>query len=80
MFAVVGFTLICHSMASVAWFEIGSLFCGVSTTANFLIFGRAVAGIGAAGSQFTSEPDLFPFTLLTLRGKFLSAYWLLSAR
>jgi hypothetical protein len=54
MFAVVGFTLICHSMASVAWFEIGSLFCGVSTTANFLIFGRAVAGIGAAGSQFFS--------------------------
>jgi MFS family permease len=36
-------------MASVLWFEIGSLFCGVATTVNFLIFGRAVAGFGAAG-------------------------------
>jgi MFS family permease len=36
-------------MASVLWFEIGSLFCGVAPSVNFLIFGRAVAGFGAAG-------------------------------
>ncbi|KIM88878.1 hypothetical protein PILCRDRAFT_243404 [Piloderma croceum F 1598] len=36
-------------MASVTWFEIGSLFCAVAPSVNFLIFGRAVAGIGGAG-------------------------------
>ncbi|EUC63014.1 MFS toxin efflux pump protein (AflT), putative [Rhizoctonia solani AG-3 Rhs1AP] len=30
-------------------FEIGSLFCAVAPSAEFLIFGRAVAGTGAAG-------------------------------
>ncbi|CAL1711124.1 unnamed protein product [Somion occarium] len=29
-------------------FEIGSLFCAVAPSVNFLIFGRAVAGVGAA--------------------------------
>jgi len=33
----------------VLWFEIGSLFCGVAPSVNFLIFGRAVAGFGGAG-------------------------------
>ncbi|KAF8484186.1 major facilitator superfamily domain-containing protein [Gautieria morchelliformis] len=30
-------------------FEIGSLLCGVAFNMNFLLFGRAIAGIGAAG-------------------------------
>ncbi|KAF8499372.1 MFS general substrate transporter [Gautieria morchelliformis] len=30
-------------------FEVGSLLCGVAFNMNFLLFGRAVAGIGAAG-------------------------------
>jgi hypothetical protein len=51
-------------MASVTWFEIGSLFCAVAPSVNFLIFGRAVAGIGGAGSAFISGP--VPFLGLTL--------------
>ena len=45
---------------SVVWFEIGSLFCGVATSVNFLIFGRAVAGLGGAGSEYhpISTPPL----------------------
>ncbi|KAG8832129.1 hypothetical protein FRC17_001962 [Serendipita sp. 399] len=33
----------------IATFEIGSLFCAVAWNMPFLIFGRAVAGVGAAG-------------------------------
>ncbi|KAF8526940.1 ABC transporter [Hysterangium stoloniferum] len=36
-------------LVSVAIFEIGSLFCAVAPSVNFLIFGRAVAGLGGAG-------------------------------
>lgn len=32
-----------------ALFEIGSLICGVAPSMNVLIFGRAFAGVGAAG-------------------------------
>lgn len=32
-------------------FELGSLLCGVSTSSNFLIVGRAVQGMGTAGLQ-----------------------------
>ena len=48
------FSSIIRSMASVTWFEIGSLFCAVAPSVNFLIFARAVAGIGGAGSTFIS--------------------------
>ncbi|KAF9221175.1 ABC transporter [Gyrodon lividus] len=34
---------------SIVMFELGSLMCGVAPSVNFLIFGRAFAGIGAAG-------------------------------
>ncbi|CCA72093.1 probable DHA14-like major facilitator; ABC transporter [Serendipita indica DSM 11827] len=37
----------------IALFEIGSLICGVAPSMNVLIFGRAVAGVGASGI-FTS--------------------------
>ncbi|KAG9104701.1 hypothetical protein FRC07_009755 [Ceratobasidium sp. 392] len=36
-------------LVAVILFEIGSLFCAVATTMEFLIFGRAFAGVGAAG-------------------------------
>jgi len=36
-------------MTSIAIFELGSLFCAVAPSVKFLIFGRAVAGVGAGG-------------------------------
>jgi MFS family permease len=30
-------------------FELGSLFCAIAKSVEFLIFGRAIAGVGAAG-------------------------------
>ncbi|KAF8576867.1 MFS general substrate transporter [Ramaria rubella] len=35
--------------ASIFTFEVGSLLCGVAFNMNFLLFGRGVAGMGAAG-------------------------------
>ena len=52
-------------MAAVTWFEVGSLFCGVAPSVNFLIFGRSVAGVGAAGSKFTSISYHISFTNFT---------------
>jgi MFS family permease len=34
-----------------AIFELGSLLCGVATSSNMLIVGRAVAGLGSTGLQ-----------------------------
>jgi MFS family permease len=34
---------------SVFIFELGSLFCAIAKSIDFLIFGRAVAGVGGAG-------------------------------
>ena len=36
-------------LISVFIFELGSLFCAIAKSINFLIFGRAVAGVGGAG-------------------------------
>ncbi|EJU00069.1 MFS general substrate transporter [Dacryopinax primogenitus] len=36
-------------ISAITLFEIGSLICGVAPTVNVLIFGRAFAGVGAAG-------------------------------
>jgi predicted MFS family arabinose efflux permease len=36
-------------LVSLGIFELGSLFCAVAQSIEFLIFGRAVAGVGAAG-------------------------------
>lgn len=36
-------------ISTVALFELGSLVCGVAPSINVLIFGRALAGIGASG-------------------------------
>jgi MFS family permease len=40
----------------VFWFELGSLFCAVAPSVKFLIFGRAVAGMGGAGSTRSIFP------------------------
>ena len=37
-------------LLAIILFEIGSLICGVAPTSTTLIVGRAVAGLGAAGS------------------------------
>jgi MFS family permease len=36
-------------MIFLAIFELGSLLCGVATSSNMLIVGRAVAGMGGSG-------------------------------
>ncbi|KAJ7670775.1 transporter [Mycena polygramma] len=36
-------------LVSIAIFELGSLFCAIAPSIDFLIFGRVVAGVGAAG-------------------------------
>jgi MFS family permease len=36
-------------ITAITIFELGSLICGVSPNVNVLIFGRAFAGVGAAG-------------------------------
>ncbi|KAJ7286022.1 ABC transporter [Mycena rebaudengoi] len=36
-------------LVSISIFELGSLFCAVASSVDFLIFGRAVAGLGGAG-------------------------------
>lgn len=36
-------------LVTVGIFELGSLFCAVAPSVDFLIFGRAVAGLGGAG-------------------------------
>ncbi|KDQ18154.1 hypothetical protein BOTBODRAFT_155253 [Botryobasidium botryosum FD-172 SS1] len=36
-------------LSALAIFELGSLFCGIAKSAEFLIFGRAVAGVGGGG-------------------------------
>ena len=38
-------------LAFFAFFELGSLLCGVATSSRMLIVGRAMAGIGASGIQ-----------------------------
>lgn len=36
-------------MVAINIFELGSLFCAIASSVNFLIFGRVIAGIGAGG-------------------------------
>jgi len=36
-------------LVAIAIFQLGSLFCAVAPSVNFLIFGRAVAGLGGGG-------------------------------
>ncbi|KAF8715608.1 MFS general substrate transporter, partial [Rhizoctonia solani] len=69
-------------LGSLFVFEVGSLLCGVSTNVYFLIAGRAVAGVGAAGitvgslaigatvcSLFSSISKLIPRQLVRLEDR-----------
>ncbi|CAE6455256.1 unnamed protein product [Rhizoctonia solani] len=69
-------------LGSLFVFEVGSLLCGVSTNVYFLIAGRAVAGVGAAGitvgslaigaivcSLFSSMSKLIPRQLVRLEDR-----------
>jgi len=42
-------------LIAVILFEIGSAVCGSAHSINFLIFGRAFSGMGAAGVMTSSE-------------------------
>lgn len=50
-------------LGSIFIFELGSLLCGVAFNINFLLFGRGIAGIGAAGLYvvtFTAIAQIAP--------------------
>lgn len=51
-------------LASIFLFEVGSLLCGVASSMQVLIFGRAVAGCGAAGITICSIATIASFTRL----------------
>jgi EmrB/QacA subfamily drug resistance transporter len=51
-------------LASIFLFEVGSLLCGAAPSMQVLIFGRAVAGCGAAGITICSIATIASFTRL----------------
>ncbi|KAG1809927.1 ABC transporter [Suillus plorans] len=51
-------------LASIFLFEVGSLLCGAAPSMKVLIFGRAVAGCGAAGITICSIATIASFTRL----------------
>jgi predicted MFS family arabinose efflux permease len=56
-------------LVSISIFELGSLFCAVAPSVDFLIFGRAVAGLGGAGlwvSIMTVMARLSVFSICSL--------------
>ncbi|OLL26095.1 putative HC-toxin efflux carrier TOXA [Neolecta irregularis DAH-3] len=61
-------------LVAIMIFEIGSLFCGIAMNATFLIFGRAVAGIGAAGIFVSCITIISEITLLKDRPKLFGAF------
>lgn len=54
-------------LLAVSLFEIGSLICGVAPNINVLIFGRAFAGVGAAGIFVSGLAILATITRLEQR-------------
>lgn len=52
-------------------FELGSLICGVAPSMPVLIFGRAVAGLGAAGIFTTSIVILAETSTMAERAKYM---------
>lgn len=52
-------------------FELGSLFCAIAPSVDFLIFGRAVAGLGAAGIWISMLSILARITTLKQRPIFV---------
>ncbi|KAH8924405.1 MFS general substrate transporter [Atractiella rhizophila] len=59
---------------AVSLFELGSLFCAVATSVQFLIFGRAVAGLGAAGIFVACLSLIAETTRLEQRPMFFGAF------
>lgn len=51
---------------AIAAFEVGSIICAAAPTVNVLIFGRAFAGVGAAGSVLLYLRKDVPKLVLTL--------------
>jgi len=60
-------------LIAIAFFELGSLFCGVAPLADFLIFGRIFAGIGAAGICVSVLTIMAEVRLLTYGLRWLNA-------
>lgn len=59
-------------LTSISIFEIGSLLCALAPSVNFLIFGRAVAGCGAAGiwvSILSIMARVITLTTFNFRGR-----------
>lgn len=55
-------------------FELGSIFCGIATTIEFLIFGRAVAGVGGAGIYVSVFTLIAQITRLKDRALFMGLF------
>jgi MFS family permease len=55
-------------------FEIGSLICGVAPSSEVLIFGRAFAGVGAAGIFVSILSIIAEITKLEDRPKLFGAF------
>ncbi|KAF7330988.1 ABC transporter [Mycena venus] len=58
-------------LVSISIFELGSVFCAVAPSVDFLIFGRAVAGLGGAGLWVTVITVMARMTTLEQRPIFM---------
>ncbi|KII84128.1 hypothetical protein PLICRDRAFT_179806 [Plicaturopsis crispa FD-325 SS-3] len=54
-------------LSAISLFEVGSVICGVAPSINVLIFGRAIAGLGAAGITICAIATIAQFTPLEKR-------------
>lgn len=61
-------------IASVIIFEVGSVICGAAQSMQVLIFGRAVAGAGAAGITICSIGTISTFTRMEVRSKLFGCF------
>ncbi|PBK59731.1 ABC transporter [Armillaria solidipes] len=61
-------------LAVIAIFEIGSLFCAVAPSVNFLIFGRAFAGVGASGLGISCMYIVAKITTVRQRPVFMGLF------
>ncbi|KAG9010748.1 hypothetical protein FRB94_010026 [Tulasnella sp. JGI-2019a] len=66
-------------LAAVLLFELGSVFCGAAPNMNVLIFGRALAGTGAAGIFTSCLSIIARITRLSARPVLFGAFGAVSA-
>ncbi|KAI0073239.1 MFS general substrate transporter [Panus rudis PR-1116 ss-1] len=66
-------------LISVVLFEVGSVLCGAAPSMNVLIFGRIVAGCGAAGILICSIATIATFTRLEQRPMLFACFGALIA-